>query len=360
MDDREHRHHHHHRHRHHRHGRRLLSRKQRKAVAAGVVLVVVVGALVIGVRAWESSQFAVDENLSSNVTVDTAYAPLKTVEVDGATYRQRKNVGCYLVLGVDVLEEDLGAMDAYNGGGQSDFMALIVVDDAARTWCLLHINRDSMVQVPVLNFAGRVTGYETQQIALAYAYGADDYLSCRNAVNTVSALLLDQDIDGYLSMEMDDLAAINDRVGGVTLTVSSDFSSIDSDLVQGSTQTLTGAQAVEYVRSRYGVDDETNMARMERQRQYMTALLDRVKALTDDEVVDLYETVAELTYTNIGSGTFADLAQKLVDYEQLPTVTLPGTNVEGSRYMEYRLDEEGVRDVALSLFYEEVGADTGI
>ena len=73
-------------------------------------------------------------------------------------------------------------------------------------------------------------------------------------------------------------------VGGVTLTVTSDFSAIDPHLVEGETITLYGDQALTYVRSRYNIDDETNLARMARQRQYLAALEEKLRQQDGDFV----------------------------------------------------------------------------
>ena len=80
------------------------------------------------------------------------------------------------------------------------------------------------------------------------------------------------------------MALLNDLVGGVTLEVLDDFSGIDDTLVQGETVTLKGQQALTYVRSRGGLEDSTNLHRMERQRQYLSALQGQLssKAQSDD------------------------------------------------------------------------------
>ena len=149
---------------------------------------------------------------------------------------------------------------------------VVVLDNANRTWQMLQLNRDSIVQVPVRGVQGDIIAYEDEQLALAYYYGDGREASCENTVLTVSMLLDGQTIDGYAAVNMDAVGIITDMVGGVTLTVTSDFSAIDPTLVEGETITLYGDQALTYVRSRYNIDDETNLARMARQRQYLAAL----------------------------------------------------------------------------------------
>ncbi len=71
---------------------------------------------------------------------------------------------------------------------------------------------------------------------------------------------------------MDAVPIINDAVGGVTVTVLDDMTSADPALEKGAEVTLQGKQALTYVRTRRGLDDSTNLHRMERQRQYMGEL----------------------------------------------------------------------------------------
>lgn len=52
---------------------------------------------------------------------------------------------------------------------------------------------------------------------------------------------------------MDGIVEMNDLLGGVTVTVEDDFSQVDSSLVMGKRVTLTGQQALTFVRSRRGV-----------------------------------------------------------------------------------------------------------
>ena len=327
-------------------------RRINKTIAAVAVMGALIAVTMIGVNLWEDQRFAV-EGGDSAVTTKAIITQPKTMTVDGVDYIQRTGVESYLFMGIDVLEDTVEGAHPYNGGGQSDFLALVVVDNDAQTWRIVHVNRDTMWMVPVLTTAGESIGEFEMQVALSYAYGNDDRQSCINASNVVSSIFSGQQIDGYLSFKMDALAVLNDSVGGVTLEVKSDFSKIDPSLVQGETVTLNGKQAIEYVRSRWNIDDETNLARMERQRQYMSAFVSQAKGLSDEDLIRTYDDIADYSYSNMGSGGIVDLAEKMNKYEQLPTVTLAGEAKLGEEYMEYRLDDEELLKTTLDLFYEK-------
>ena len=134
------------------------------------------------------------------------------------------------------------------------------------------LNRDTMTKIQILGVRGDVAGTFTGQLALAHTYGSGERDSCLNTTEAVSNLLYGVGIDHYISITMDGVAILNDLVGGVEVEVMDDFSSIDSTLVQGETVTLMGNHALTYVRTRGGLEDSSNLHRMERQRQYLIAL----------------------------------------------------------------------------------------
>ena len=171
---------------------------------------------------------------------------------------------------------------------------------------------------------------------------------------TVSALLDGQAIDGYAAVNMDAVGIITDMVGGVTLTVTSDFSAIDPTLVEGETITLYGDQALTYVRSRYNIDDETNLARMARQRQYLAALEEKLRQQDGDFVASAYEELADSMVTNIGSGTAVEIAQRLQEYTELLLRTIDGENVVEGEHWAYHLDQDSLQQTILELFYQEI------
>ena len=231
---------------------------------------------------------------------------------------------------------------------------LLVLDNEAETWQMLRLNRDSMVDVPVLDLRGDVIGYERQQLALAHAYGDGTNNSCQNTVDAVSMLLGGAAIDGYAALNMDGIAIVNDAIGGVTVTITSDFTAVDPTLVEGETITLNGQQAFEFVRARKDVDDQTNLARMERQRVYLEAMKPQLMALSDTEIVQVMEEVNDYLVSNIGSQTVLDLAEKLKDYQELPELTIEGENTIEDGHWAYILNEDSLQQVILQLFYKEI------
>ena len=333
-------------HQHHRHSR-IHRRDAVRAVAAIALLVLALTAAFWGIRSWENRTYTADgegTNLAHGNRLDITY--------NGVVYTAKQQVEAYLLMGIDVTGPVVSTPGNYNGG-QADAQFLLVLDNEAQAWQMLRLNRDSMVDVPVLDLRGNVIGYERQQLALAHAYGDGTNNSCQNTVDAVSLLLGGQPIDGYAALNMDGIAPFNDAIGGVTVTITSDFTAVDPTLVEGETITLKGQQAMEFVRTRKDVDDQTNLARMERQRIYLEAMKPQLLSLSDQEMLQAVEAVSDYLVSNIDSQTILELAKKAKSYQEMPELTIDGTNTIEDEHVAYILDEDSLQRVILELFYEE-------
>lgn len=320
------------------------------AIAISVVVVALTG-IALALNQWQRSQVLPVSTEASNKVI-TEEEP-KPIEYNGITYMLRPQLETYLFMGIDV-DGPAKGNKSYSGGGQADVQLVLVVDNASQTWQVLQINRDSMVDVQVLGMTGEVLQTQTAQIATAHAYGDGTERSCRNAVTAVSNMLGGKTIDGYLALNMDAVAILNDMVGGVPVTITSDFTMVDPNLREGETVTLQGQQALTFVRSRKNVDDETNLSRMERQRQYLTALEEKMSQQDEEFAIRAYDAVSDYMVTDMGSGTVADLGEKMKTYEQLPLLTIAGksgTDEEGSA--TYSLDQDSLQQTIVALFYEK-------
>lgn len=324
--------------------RRTISRKDKmRAVALIVLLLVVVAGALVALQRWQDWQ--------QMQTTPSTTEHRKTLEYNGETYVAREGIETYLFMGIDV-EGPAKGNKSYIGGGQADVQLLLVVDRYNQTWQVLQINRDSMVEVPVLGVTGVEVGTEYQQIALAHSYGDGLESSCKNNVKAVSRLFNDQVVNGYLSLNMDAISIVNDMVGGVEVTVLDDFSQTEIGLEKGDTVTLTGAQALAYVRGRQGVGDETNLSRMARQEQYLDALYQKMTDLSSGTALQTFQAVEDYMVTNMGD-QWLKLMDRMETYEKLEPLTIDGENyLDEQGAMAYRLNEDSLQKVMIQLFYQ--------
>ena len=88
---------------------------------------------------------------------------------------------------------------------------------------LISVSRDTMCDIAILDESGDVSGSARAQLALSYSYGDGLATSAALTREAVSNLFYGLDIDGYAAFYMGGIADLNDALGGVTLTVQSDY-----------------------------------------------------------------------------------------------------------------------------------------
>lgn len=280
------------------------------------------------------------------------------IEIDGVSYRPRKRLTTVLLLGIDRWEADAASGTRYQNGGQADFQLLVVFDESEKKVSALHVNRDLMVEMTVINLLGEAVGTRTAQICLAYSYGDGDQLSCELAKNSLSARLMSIPIDSCLAMRLDGICALNDALGGIEVTLDEDFSAYDSAMTMGTTLTLTGKQAEYYLRYRYDVGDGTNASRLLRQRRYMEAakpILRQKLEGSASELSAILDAVEPYLVTDMSRGRLMNLFDLAARCSIEPVQELPGENVVGENgYYEFYPDEEMLTQILLDLFYEPI------
>lgn len=325
------------------------------AAILAVVLVLLAGMLLL--QRWENTQDA-PVSSSGEVSSVEADAPVDGREItyyNGTAYAKRENLETVLLLGVDKFEGE--TPEGYVNNQQTDFLLLLVMDKENETCTPIQLNRDTMTQIQILGVTGEPAGTFTGQLALAHTYGSGEEDSCENTVLAVSNLLYGMEIDHYVSLTMDGVALLNDLVGGVTVEVLDDFSGIDDSLVQGETVTLKGQQALTYVRSRGGLEDSSNLHRMERQRQYLAALQQQLKAAVQQEdgfTLDALLQLNEYMVSDCTVNQLSDLGDSLATYQVSDILTTPGDAQEGEEFMEFTVDEAALQQLVMDVFYEPV------
>lgn len=317
-----------------------------------VLLVIVIGAF--AARFIEKRLSVKVENAGEQVTSYNSHENTAQVFMNDRWYR-KKDVETLLVIGID----DYGAAeasDSYNNSNQADFLVLFITDNETGESTALHINRDTMTDITMLGVTGEAVGTTRAQLALAYNYGKGRNDSSRNTADAVTRLLYGTQIDRYITVTMDAVAIMNDWVGGVTVEVLEDMTGVDSALVMGSEVTLTGEQALAYVRTRKGVGDSTNLSRMERQRQYASGWAETARSrLTDAEAVaQLVVSMDDYYYSDCSAEELAAYADRLGNQPSVDIYELPGEAVRGAEFMEFYADDAGIRQLVLELFYTPV------
>lgn len=291
--------------------------------------------------------------LRSENVIDPTEQARKTLVRDGVSYFPKQDMTTLLVMGIDRYGEPQDS-GSYNNQGDADMVMLMIFDDVKRSCTVLALNRDSMVEMPVLGLGGKQAGTVVQQLTLSHTYGSGLEDSCENVVQTVSDLLYGVQIDYYVSMSMDVISILNDAVGGVEVNVTEDFSDVDSTIPMGKT-VLTGDQALHYVQSRKEVGDQRNLSRMQRQKEYLTSFAAALQTKVDSSssfAMKTYEKVENYLVTNCSGTVLSNLAGRFANVELTRIVMPEGENVMGDTYMEFYIDEQSLDQLILELLYE--------
>ena len=315
-----------------------------------VILLLVVLFLFSGVKLLESV-------LLPKVDVQEQFHT-RTIVRDGISYYPRQDITVVLLVGTDV-DGKIQSSGSYNNKASADMVALLIFDEAKEEFCILSLNRDTMMDIPVLGLNGRLAGSVYAQLATSHNYGTGLADSCENTRKAVSDFLYGLTIDHYFSMNMDGIGILNDSVGGVEVQILDDFSKVDPTLIQGSTMVLNGEQAYSFVRSRASVGSKLNISRMERQRQYMEGFIASLQTtLSENDMffADLWSDIADYAVTDCSTVVLNRLATDYGKYQFAGSVSIEGENVLGEKYYEFYADEQLLDELIIKLFYRQTSS----
>lgn len=315
-----------------------------RVLLACIALILVLGIVYSGLQILELTVFYGQER---EFEVET-----KTITRDGVKYFPRQDINVILLMGIN--QEGPAHAEEPNHGNAADMVALAVIDEKAESWSILNLNRDSMVDMPMLDTAGKEIDVGYAQLSYAHTFGTGMEDSCENTRKTVSNLLGGVNIDYYISINIEAIAMLNDAVGGVTVNVEDDFSAVDPSIPKG-TVTLMGNQARSFVQSRWYVGDQLNLSRIERQKQYMDGFVDSFKNTmqTSDTgfVLNTYNEVAPYLVSDLPVSTLTGMVERYMDYPLTAVYSLEGENKLEDNYHKFYIDEDHLEDLRLELFY---------
>lgn len=312
--------------------------------SAVFILLLVIVMLYSGLQILESTVLRTGEEEQGFVS--------RAITRDGVRYYPRQDITVVMVLGID----QYGPVDeseGYINPGAADMAMLLIFDDRDESCTVLQLNRDTMLEMPVLGVGGKPAGTYFGQLALSHTYGSGLEDSCENTRKTISDFLYGIRIDYYVAMNMDAIAILNDAVGGVTVNVTDDFSQVDPTITMGQV-TLHGEQAIRFVRTRKDVGDQLNLSRIDRQKEYVGSFLKKFRSSYHADLTfaaNTYDQILPYIVTDCSLNTITSLMDRYGDYEIREVVTPKGENVMGEEYFEFYVDEEALDELILRLFY---------
>ena len=277
-----------------------------------------------------------------------------TITYDGKKYILNKNIVSVLVMGIDRdnVNQNLG-----NGNnGQADVIFVATIDTKTKKACIIPISRETMVDVNLYTGDGKYAGTQKEQLCLAYAYGNTAEESSKNVMTSVKRLLCGINISSYVTIEMDGVSKLTDMVGGVQVTCLEDIVNKKVQFYKGNKITLNGTNAMTYIQSR-GEDLEANARRMQRQKQFLSALMNKTGNAVLSNFSNLakyYNTLSPYFSTNVSFAQITYLAQNCLTMnfgDALDYKTIDGTLTQGEDWVEFTANEESVLQAVIDVFY---------
>lgn len=267
-------------------------------------------------------------------------------------------VQTYLFIGTDKSGNEDAEGEEYHGS-MADALMLIVVDEEEKTYGILQLNRDTIIEVPMLLQDGSANASAQMQLCTAHWYGKDKTASCDNTVETVSKMLGGLPIDGYYALKMDAMPLLNHEVGGVTVTLEDDMTKLDPAMKKGATLTLTDRQAELLMQSRYTMEDDRNTQRMRRQQIFLKAFMKKIEKQNEGDVnatVKLYDRLRPYATTDIKMNDLTALLKNMQGYTDKGIVTIDGKSKigeklhDGKKHWEFYMDEDSLETSMKQLY----------
>lgn len=287
-------------------------------------------------------------------TLESSLQDEHTVLVNGERYRFNDEVQTFLLLGIDS-NMPVYTDGSYNVHAFSDAIMLAAMDFRNERISLIAISRDTMCEFQCLNPDGTEGDRAYGQLALSFSYGDGEAKSCEITKSAVSQIMCDLPIVSCSALYLDGLQKLNDAVGGVTVTILEDIDYGYASMQQGAEVTLDGPMAEQYIRRRERTE-WGNPKRMERQKQYIIALLKKTMETVrknPERILDIYNSIKDEVVTDLTAGEIVYLAtaatRMTVDSE---IRSIPGqVRLSEDSFAQYYINEKGLLDLLLDIYY---------
>lgn len=281
------------------------------------------------------------------------------VNYNGQMYRYNKDMLTFLILGIDSNDPvpEVNENTNYLKGGQSDAIFLFTMNPHDKTISVVAVNRNTMTDIDMYDKDNNYVKTVKAQLCVQHGYGDGNELSCERAEKTVSELLYNLPIQGYVSMRLGAIWRLNEAVGGVEVTLPFDVPEINQSA--GATVRLYGQDAFYFLK--YRSIDKFNSAseRLEKDKIYLKAFMKQVFESTKSDIsypIKLYQIASSYIVTDISVDEMSYLASELLGYdiEGVKMYSIPGETVMGEKFEEFYVNEVQLKEMLLDVFYEKV------
>ena len=281
------------------------------------------------------------------------------VKYNGQIYAYNEDILTFLVMGIDK-NRDVKEVEEGTNGGQADALFLVVLNPHDNSLSVIGINRNTMTDISVYDDNGAYVNTIKAQIAVQHGFGNGVEESCEYQVNAVQHLFYEMPVHGYAAINMSAIGPLTDMVGGVDVVALEDVKSGNSTVIkEGEEVHLEGDLAFAYIHNRDTKEFGSADHRLERQKQFITMYLQKVKQKTKEDIgfpISVYQSIAPQTVTSLTVDEMTYLVSIAKDYsfDENYLYTLKGETKQGDVFEEFYVDETDLFELILKVFYEPV------
>ncbi len=281
------------------------------------------------------------------------------VKYNGQIYAYNEDILTFLIMGIDKTKDVKEVAEGTNGG-QADALFLVVLNPHDDSLSVIGINRNTMTDVSVYDNNGSFVNTVKAQIAVQHGFGNGVEESCEYQVNAVQHLFYEMPVHGYAAINMSAIGPLTDMVGGVDVVALEDIKSGNSTVIkEGEEVHLEGDLAFAYIHNRDTKEFGSADHRLERQKQFITTYLQKVKQKTKEDIgfpISVYQSIAPQTVTSLTVDEMTYLVSIAKDYsfDENYLYTLKGETKQGDVFEEFYVDETDLFELILKVFYEPV------
>ncbi|MEU9451886.1 LCP family protein [Streptomyces sp. NPDC048277] len=215
-----------------------------------------------------------------------------------------------------------------SGYGNADVEMVVHISADRSNATVMSIPRDTMVDVPACkdSTSGESTSGYYGQVNSALQYGP----SCQVAtIHQLTGI----PIDHFVKLDFSGVVKMSDAVGGVSVCVNGNVYDTYSHLkLSKGTHTLKGEAALEFVRSRHGFGDGSDLGRTVSQHIFLSAMIRKFKSagtLTDPTAVyDLADAATKALTVDDGLGSVGKLVSLAADVNKVPAKRMTFTTMQ--------------------------------
>ncbi|MFF3331405.1 LCP family protein [Streptomyces sp. NPDC002888] len=256
-----------------------------------------------------------------------------------------------------------GAKDTFDGPPLADVQMLLHVSADRSNMSVVSMPRDTLVDIP------KCTDPETDEEYEALTRKITNRSLSRGGPGCTVATwekLTDIHIDHFMMIDFSGVVSMADAIGGVPVCVRANVYSHTSDgkgsglkLKKGTTS-VKGKQALQWLRTRYGFEDDTDLARAKAQHQYMNSMVRELREnatlSNPNKLRKLAEAATKAITVDEGLGSLKKMYDLANELKKVPTERITMTTMP-NRYVGERVEPTEDATKLFRLVREDVALD---